>query len=125
MAIASVLSARPECVVLDEPLAGLDASYQRKILGMLGRLRDEGKTIITITHDLTMALNYSDRILILRDGKFVQEGRPQDVLEILMKSLEPEAWPDVLRISEQIRKVNHDFPLFYNYEEMIQCISQT
>ncbi|MBQ7214570.1 MAG: ABC transporter ATP-binding protein [Synergistaceae bacterium] len=124
VAIASVLSAMPECVVLDEPLAGLDASYQRQILGMLGRLRDEGKTIITVTHDLNMALNFSDRILILRDGEFVREGSPQEILDTLMESLDSDAWPDVLKISAQIREVNHNFPLFYNYEEMIACISR-
>lgn len=124
VAIASVLSAMPECVVLDEPLAGLDASYQRKILRMLGRLRDEGKTIITVTHDLNMALNFSDRILVLRDGEFVREGKPNEILDTIMESLDADAWPDVLRISAEIRKVNHNFPLFYNYEEMIACISR-
>ena len=124
VAIASVLAARPECVVLDEPLAGLDASYQRKILGMLGRLRDEGKTIITITHDLKTALKYSDKILILRDGGFVKEGSPVEVLDELMNILEPEAWPDILRLSVEIRKVNPNFPLLYDYQEFISCISQ-
>ena len=125
VAIASVLSARPECIVLDEPLAGLDASYQRKILSMLGRLRDEGKTVITVTHDLDMALNYSDRILILRNAEKIHEGRPHEMLEIVMNSLEPEAWPEVLRISTELRKVNQDFPLLYNYQELIACISRT
>lgn len=125
VAIASVLSARPECVVLDEPLAGLDASYQKKILNMLGKLRDEGKTIITVTHDLDMALNFSDRILILRDAGKLQEGKPDDVIDTIMEALDPEAWPDVLRISDEIRRVNHNFPLLYNYEELIACISRT
>lgn len=124
VAIASVLSAKPDCIVLDEPLAGLDASYQHKILAMLGRLRDENKTVITISHDLNAALNYSDRILILRDGTLVKEGKPQEILEELMQILEPEAWPDVLRISAGIRKHNKDFPLFYNYQEFTKCISQ-
>ncbi|MBQ3655093.1 MAG: ATP-binding cassette domain-containing protein [Synergistaceae bacterium] len=122
VAIASVLSARPECVVLDEPLAGLDASYQRKILAMLGRLRDEGRTIITILHDLKTALNFSDRILILRDGACVREGRPQEVIDTLMNTLEPETWPDVMRISAAIRRLNPSFPLLYNYQELITCI---
>ncbi|MBQ7593353.1 MAG: ATP-binding cassette domain-containing protein [Synergistaceae bacterium] len=124
VAIASVLSARPECVVLDEPLAGLDASYQRKILAMLGKLRDEGKTIITITHDLKTAFNYSDKILILRDGGFVKAGSPREVLDELMNVLEPEAWPDILRLSVEIRRVNPNFPLLYDYQEFISCISQ-
>ena len=124
VAIASVLSARPECVVLDEPLAGLDASYQKKILSMLGKLRDNGKTIVTITHDLKMALNYSDKILILREGSKIKEGVPDEVIEELMNILEHEAWPDVLRISNEIRKKNKNFPLLYNYEDFIKCFSQ-
>ena len=125
VAIASVLSAKPECVVLDEPLAGLDASYQRNILSMLGRLRDEGKTIVTITHDLNVALNFSDRILILKEGRTVKEGLPGEVVDVLMESLDAEAWPAVLRICEAVRKVNPSFPLMYNYEELISCISRT
>lgn len=124
VAIASVLSAKPEVIVLDEPLAGLDASYQRKILGMLSRLRNEGRTVITVTHDLNMALTYSDRILILRKSRMIQEGRPREVIGELMNVLEPEAWPEVLRISAEIRNVNPDFPLIYDCEEFIRCISQ-
>lgn len=124
VAIASVLSAKPECIVLDEPLAGLDASYQHIILSMLGRLRDEGKTVITVTHDLKTALKYSDRILILRNGRKIQEGTPDEVIGELMKSIEPEAWPEVLRISSEIKKINPDFPFIYDYEEFLKCISQ-
>ena len=123
VAIASVLSAKPECIVLDEPLAGLDASYQEKLLAMLTRLRNEGKTVITISHDLKMALNYSDRIMILRDGEMIHEGTPNEVLDEIMNTLEPEAWPDVLRLSEEIRRVNKNFPLLYNYEDFISVIS--
>ena len=122
VAIASVLSAKPEVIVLDEPLAGLDASYQRKILDMLSRLRDAGRTVITVTHDLNMALTYSDRILILRDAEMIQEGRPREVIGEIMETLEPEAWPEVLRISADIRKVNKNFPLIYDYEELERCI---
>ncbi len=124
VAIASVLATRPECVVLDEPLAGLDASYQKKILAMLARLRDEGETVITITHDLDTALKFSDKILILRDGGTVREGNPGDVIEEIMNVLEPEAWPDVLRASAEIRKINKNFPFIYDYQEFIKCFSQ-
>ena len=122
IATASVLAAKPEC--LDEPLAGLDASYQKKILSMLAKLRDSGTTVITITHDLTTALRYSDRILILRNGEAVKSGTPREVIEEIMKILEPEAWPDVLRISAEIRKINKNFPLFYDCQEFLKCLSK-
>ena len=124
IAIASVLAAKPECIVLDEPLAGLDAHYQHQILNMLKKLRDNGRTVITITHDLSMALNYSDRILIMGDGKAIQEGSPHEVIASIMHNLEPGAWPDVLRFSAKIHEINKDFPLLYNYEDFISCISQ-
>ena len=124
VAIASVLATRPECVVLDEPLAGLDASYQKKILAMLGHLRDLGTTIITITHDLDTALKFSDSILFLRDGGAISAGEPNEVIEKIMEVLEPEAWPDVLRASAEIRKINKNFPLIYDYQEFIKCFSQ-
>ena len=124
VAIASVLATRPECVVLDEPLAGLDASYQKKILAVLGRLRDSGTTIITITHDLDTALKFSDRILFLRGGEVIKEGSPDEVIEEIMNFLEPESWPDVLKASAEIRKVNKNFPLIYDFNEFIKCLSQ-
>ncbi len=122
VAIASVLSAKPEVIVLDEPLAGLDASYQRKILGMLARLRDEGRTVVTVTHDLDMALHCSDRILLLRDSRVINEGKPDEIIRDIMDATKPEAWPEVLRISDEIRKVNPDFPLIYDYEEFSRCL---
>ena len=85
VAIASVLSARPECIALDEPLAGLDFVFSNKILNMLCTLRDEGRTIITITHNLQMAMNYSDKILLLRSGKLIAFGAPDEVREIISK----------------------------------------
>lgn len=124
VAIASVLATRPECIVLDEPLAGLDASYQKKILNMLRRLCDSGETVITITHDLDTALRYSDKILILRNGGTIKESAPAEVIEEIMNVLEPEAWPEVLRISAEIRKVNKNFPLLYDYEDFVKCFSQ-
>mgnify|MGYP002623986093 CR=1 FL=1 len=85
IAIASVLAARPECIALDEPLAGLDNSFTLKILNMLCKLRDEGKTIITITHDIRMAVKFSDKILLLSSGKLAAFGSPSEIQELITK----------------------------------------
>ena len=69
VAIASVLSAEPECIILDEPLAGLDAYYKNKILNMLNDLKNQGRSIVVITHDINSALKFSDEIIILEQGK--------------------------------------------------------
>ncbi|MBQ9582586.1 MAG: ATP-binding cassette domain-containing protein, partial [Synergistaceae bacterium] len=69
VAIASVLAVEPECIILDEPLAGLDAYYKNKILNMLNDLKAQGKSIIVITHDINSALKFSNKIIILERGK--------------------------------------------------------
>ncbi|MBR0044006.1 MAG: ATP-binding cassette domain-containing protein, partial [Synergistaceae bacterium] len=69
VAIASVLAVEPECIILDEPLAGLDAYYKNKILNMLNDLKAQGKSIIVITHDINSALQFSNKIIILERGK--------------------------------------------------------
>ncbi len=124
VAIASVLACKPECLILDEPLAGLDASYQKKILELLKSLRDSGRTIIMITHDLKTALNYSDEIMILNNSKLVQIDTPENVLKKLTEILNPDVLPDILKISAQIHELNRDFPLTYDYKKFMSCISQ-
>ena len=69
VAIASVLAVNPECIILDEPLAGLDAYYKNKILNMLNDLKAQGKSIVIITHDINSALKFSNKIIILERGK--------------------------------------------------------
>lgn len=65
VAIASVISIEPECLILDEPLSGLDEYYQALILELLTNLRAENRTIITVTHDLGVAFSYADEVLLL------------------------------------------------------------
>ena len=65
VAIASVISMEPECLILDEPLSGLDEYYRVLILDLLTKMRAENRTIITVTHDLGIAFEYADEILQL------------------------------------------------------------
>ncbi len=79
VAIASVLAADPQCLILDEPTAGLDSYYREKILELLNKLKKDGKTVITITHDFDMAFEYSDHLLFLDDGKSLKEGDLKEI----------------------------------------------
>lgn len=118
VAIASVLSALPECLVLDEPTAGLDARHRRRILDLLGRLRDEGRTVVVISHDMDMALRHSDRLLVLGRGRRLGEGGPHEILPALMEALRPEAWPIGLQIAAEIRRRRPDAPLAWDVDEL-------
>ncbi len=79
--IARALTINPEILLMDEPFSGLDPLIRREMQDELIELQDKvQKTIIFVTHDLHEALKLGDRIAIMRDGKVVQIGIPEDVI---------------------------------------------
>ncbi len=80
--LARALAQRPRLLVLDEPTAHLDLRYQAECVGLLRRLnRDEGLTIVLVSHDLNLAAEVSDRLLLLAGGRAVRVGAPAEVLD--------------------------------------------
>ncbi len=79
--LARALATDPTIMLFDEPFSALDPLIRRDMQDEVVRLRREvNKTMVFITHDLTEALRLGDRIAIMRDGRFVQVGTPQDVV---------------------------------------------
>ncbi len=79
--LARALATNPTIMLFDEPFSALDPLIRRDMQDEVVRLRREvSKTMVFITHDLTEALRLGDRIAIMRDGRFVQVGTPQDVV---------------------------------------------
>jgi len=81
--IARALAQEPELLLLDEPTAFLDLNHQIEVFELLRRLnRDDGLTVVSVSHDLNLAALYCDRIILLRDGRIVDEGTPGAVLTV-------------------------------------------
>ncbi len=78
--IAGVLAMRPEIVVLDEPMAGLDAAMQEELLAVLDRLHRAGMSIIIATHDLDFAYGWADNSIVLQAGRLLADGPPEEIL---------------------------------------------
>lgn len=79
--LARALAVDPEVMLLDEPFSALDPLIRRDMQNEVLRLHhDVGKTMIFITHDLAEALKLGDHVVIMRDGRIVQAGRPEDVV---------------------------------------------
>ncbi|MCH8814088.1 MAG: ABC transporter ATP-binding protein, partial [Chloroflexi bacterium] len=79
--IARALAQQTPVLLLDEPIAHLDIGHQAAVLEMARTLcKREGKAILAIVHDLTVAAQYCDRLIMLNRGQIVREGHPSDVL---------------------------------------------
>jgi cobalt/nickel transport system ATP-binding protein len=78
--IAGVLAMRPEILVLDEPMAGLDAAMQEELMIVLDRLHAAGMTIIIATHDLDFAYGWADDGIVMEAGRLLAQGSPADIL---------------------------------------------
>ncbi|MCF0129955.1 MAG: ABC transporter ATP-binding protein, partial [Pseudobutyrivibrio sp.] len=79
--IASILVMNPEILILDEPTAGQDFRHYTKMMEFIERInRELGITIILITHDMHLMLEYTDRTLVLADGKLLADSTPAKVL---------------------------------------------
>ena len=78
--IASILVLNPEIILLDEPTAGQDQRNYTEIMNFLDELNQKGHTIIMITHDMQLMLDYSDRAVVMLDGKILADKTPAEVL---------------------------------------------
>lgn len=79
--LARALAVDPEVLLFDEPFSALDPLIRRDMQDEVVRLhREEGRTMVFITHDLTEALRLGDRIALMRDGRIVQLGTPEEIV---------------------------------------------
>ena len=77
--IASILVLGPEILVLDEPTAGQDQRNYTDIMEFLDSLQEKGHTIVMITHDMQLMLDYSDRALVVSDGQILADLSPAEL----------------------------------------------
>jgi len=82
VALARALVLKPHMLLLDEPLSALDRSTRDRLRRELKRIHEEiGVAILHITHDLSEAFFLADRLLVMKQGAILQEGRPEEVLK--------------------------------------------
>lgn len=77
--IASILVSRPQILILDEPTAGQDFRHYTDIMEFLRELNGQGITVLMITHDMHLMLEYTDRSLVFADGKKIADTTPQEL----------------------------------------------
>ncbi len=106
VAIAGVIVSRPEVLVLDEPVAGLDPTGKREFVSLLHSLHNDFvKTIIIVSHDMNLIAENCDRVAVLNKGNLVKVGTPK---EVFMDKDKVEEWglelPSTAYLTEKLRE---------------------
>ncbi|MCK1794859.1 ABC transporter ATP-binding protein [Streptomyces sp. XM4193] len=79
--VAMVLAQETPYLLLDEPTTFLDITHQYQLLTLLASLRDEGRTIVAVLHDINQACRFADHLIALKDGRVLAEGAPGDIVD--------------------------------------------
>jgi len=80
-AIARAIAIKPKLLILDEATSALDVTVQKEILELLERLREERKmSYLFICHDIALVQNFCDRVLVIHQGKIIEEGSSDEVI---------------------------------------------
>jgi branched-chain amino acid transport system ATP-binding protein len=77
--IARALATDPKLLLLDEPAAGMNPAEKQDLQGLIRRIRDSGRTVLLIEHDMSLVMGISDRIAVLDFGEKIAEGLPNQV----------------------------------------------
>lgn len=78
--LARVLATRPHWILADEPLAALDLAHQQALARQLRALASEGRCVVLVVHDLALAMNHADHVVVLHEGRVAAQGRPETAL---------------------------------------------
>ena len=112
IAIAGVLAMRPQCIVLDEATAMLDPIGRSEVISTIERLnRDEGITVVLITHHMNEA-EHADRVIVMNEGCVAMDGAPREVFAQVekLKSIGLTV-PDTVELLYELRGAGCDLPL--------------
>lgn len=102
VAIAGVLAMNPEVIVLDEPVAFLDPQGKDTLFGILEDLNRQGTTVVIATHDVDLAAEWVDEVIIIKGGKCLAQGSPQLLAEETIVRQAQLRFPIITRLFQQL-----------------------
>jgi energy-coupling factor transport system ATP-binding protein len=112
LALAVILSGSPEVLLLDEPTRGLDYGAKKRLGEVLTGLAAQGTTVLLATHDVELAAEVADRVVILADGEVVTDGPAREVLASspafapqVTKVLLPQTWLTVAEVAGALARI--------------------
>lgn len=110
LAFALSIAIEPDILIVDEALSVGDIYFQSKCYKRMEELKNNGTTIIMVTHDLGAVIKYSDRVILLNKGEQVAEGAPHDMVDLYKKILAGKGVNDIL--TESDANINKDANIY-------------
>ncbi len=101
VAIAGILAMSPSILVVDEPTAGLDPVGSLEMMDLFEKIHQKGTTVILVTHDMNLVLDYCDRVIVMDEGKIAKIATPQELFQ------------------EDIDQYSLDTPLLYSFAKRL------
>lgn len=122
VALADILVMEPEVLIMDEPVSALDPLHTKLLNEKLEELPNKGITVIVATHDMNFALEWADRIVMLKDGNIIRDGNPADIFqeEELLKETNL-SQPDVITLFKKLiekKILKENLPIPRNLKEL-------
>ena len=105
VAIAGIIASEPDILILDEPTAGLDPKGKKEILELIAAYHKTGKTVIVVTHDMDIVLEYSQKVIVLNNGKLI------DILS-----------PDELFKKENLEELSLEMPNLIKFKNLLKYL---
>ena len=81
VAIAGIIAMKPSILILDEPTAGLDPRGSVKMMELFKTIHAQGTTVILVTHDMNLVVQYCDQVIVMQNGKVTAQTTPQQLFE--------------------------------------------
>lgn len=124
LAVAAVLAMGPEILIVDEPTTGQDYRSVTAIMHLLRKLQEQGKTIIIITHDMTLVAEYCQRVVAFRDGTLAFTGTPAQLFgkseSLARTGLQP---PAAAALANRLRKHYPHLPPLLTVEQWRELLA--
>ena len=109
--MARALMVKPELVMLDEPMAGVNPALKQSLLGHVKSLREDGMTVLFVEHDMDMVRDISDWVIVMAQGKIIAEGPPTSIMadqRVIDAYLGAHHDTDISELSEALEAEHHE-----------------
>ena len=126
VAVAGILAMEPEILVLDEPTRGLDPKGRNDLMSIFKELHEKNnQTIILISHDMDLVAEYAKRVIVLKNGEIVFDGKKEDLFEDSRFDSFHLDMPTSLKIMKHLSKTTHiPYKPFYDFSSLLSYLKE-